>query len=259
MRVLTCNVRGDNPEHDKDDQWKFRKDCCCGVIRSAGADIVCTQELKAQQFADLRAELPEYGCFGTADKALNRDPLNTIFYRADLFEQVSAGVYWLSETPHVPGSSSWDSACERLANWVRLVERASGVEFRVVNTHLDHVSQAARENQARMINEDASAYPKHYPQVFAGDLNADVTNTAIDMFKRAGWRDTYEAIHGEADPGATFHKFLGPAVGSDEAKIDWIFTRGRVDVLGAEIVRDARDGRFPSDHYFVSADLELVP
>jgi endonuclease/exonuclease/phosphatase family metal-dependent hydrolase len=40
-------------------------------------------------------------------------------------------------------------------------------------------------------------------------------------------------------------------------KIDWIFARGATRVVGAAIIRDSRDGRFPSDHYFVSADVEL--
>jgi hypothetical protein len=40
-------------------------------------------------------------------------------------------------------------------------------------------------------------------------------------------------------------------------KIDWIFARGATRVVGAEIIRDSRDDRFPSDHYFVSADFQL--
>lgn len=33
----------------------------------------------------------------------------------------------------------------RLVNWVRLRDRETGADFRFINTHLDHVSQTARE------------------------------------------------------------------------------------------------------------------
>ena len=52
------------------------------------------------------------------------------------------------------GSSDWQSACVRVANWVRLTDRDSGVQFRVVNTHLDHVSQAARQGDLERIQSD---------------------------------------------------------------------------------------------------------
>jgi endonuclease/exonuclease/phosphatase family metal-dependent hydrolase len=33
--------------------------------------------------------------------------------------------------------------------------------------------------------------------------------------------------------------------------------RGAVRVTRAEIIDDAQDGRFPSDHYFVSAEIDI--
>ena len=37
--------------------------------------------------------------------------------------------------------------------------------------------------------------------------------------------------------------------------MDWVFVRGAVTVKDAEVIDDSRDGRFPSDHYFVSAKI----
>ena len=148
---------------------------------------------------------------------------------------------------------------------VRLLDVESGVEFRVVNTHLDNGPQLARENQARIINENAAAYPDDYPQILTGDMNCDRRSEAIASYKAAGWQDTYEAVHGPGEPGNTVHWFLGPDHmrrtesfdwwPDDQGKVDWIFTRGDVKVTDAGIVRDHENGRYPSDHYFVSAEL----
>jgi endonuclease/exonuclease/phosphatase family metal-dependent hydrolase len=118
--------------------------------------------------------------------------------------------------------------------------------------------QPAREQQARLLVEDARAYPDDYPQVLTGDMNCDASGRAISEFTGGGWIDTYEMVNGAEDPGHTFHEFEGPSHKPDMGRIDWIFVRGAVSARRAEIVRDSRDGRFPSDHYFVSADVSLA-
>jgi endonuclease/exonuclease/phosphatase family metal-dependent hydrolase len=256
MRVMTCNIRY-SAAPDGDNSWPHRKALCIDVIRSRAPDIICCQEVMRDQLAELKAAFADFDWTGTTRDAGSRDVPNPIFYRREAFARVSTGGYWLSETPHVPGSSSWASADVRLANWIRLEERATGIELRVVNTHLDHVSQPARENQARLIAEDADAFPDEYPQLLAGDMNCDGSNQAIRTLIEAGWRDTYEAVHGMADPGHTFHEFRGAAHVAEIGRIDWIFVRGSARAIEAELVTDSRAGRFPSDHYFVTADLAL--
>ena len=127
-----------------------------------------------------------------------------------------------------------------------------------VSAARDHVGQLAREHQARIVNEDASAYPADYPQLLSGDMNCAAGNPAIDTFLKGGWQDTYTQAHGPDDPGATFHSFQGPDFKSDLGKIDWIFSRGAVRTTSAEIIRDNNQGRYPSDHYFVTTEVELL-
>lgn len=254
LRVMTCNIRTSSA-NDGDDHWTRRNDFCLQVIRDQQADLIGFQETQADQYADLRAGLPGYSWHAMADEPHSLHPVDALCYRTDRFELVSAGGYWLSETPHVAGSSSWDSACVRLANWVRLQDRESDSELRFVNTHLDHVSQPAREGQARVIADDAGAYDDVYPQILTGDMNCIGTNGALDVLRGGGWQDTYEAVHGAANPD-TFHGFKGddhPGSG----KIDWIFTRGSVRATASEVVREAREGRYMSDHDFLWADLQV--
>ena len=252
MKILTCNIRYSGAD-DGENAWACRKDLCARVIAAEDADVVCFQEIWRDQYNDLVAAMPGYETHSMGDSPGGDHPQNAIFYRGATLDRVAAGGYWLSQTPHVPGSSAWESACVRVAIWVRLRDRAARTEFRVVNTHLDHVSQEAREHQARIICEDAAAYPDAYPQLLTGDMNCEADHPAIDVFKAGGWNDTYARVHGVDDPRPTHHRFLGHAYDGDQGKIDWIFTRGAVGTEGAEIITTDATGRLPSDHYFLSA------
>jgi len=256
MRILTCNVRF-AAANDGENSWPLRRELCARIIREQDADIICFQEMQADQHAWLNARLEGYAAYAMTDQPAGTNPQNAIYYRQARFAPVSSGGYWLSTTPHVPGTKSWVSDCVRLANWVLLKEVQSGTTFRVVNTHFDHIGQLAREQQAALIVEDAQAYAPKFPQLLTGDLNCDTRNPAIDVLRSGDWRDTYAAIHGVDDPGPTYHGFQGPAFSSDLGKMDWIMARGQLQVSDAWIVRDSQAGRYPSDHYFVGAEVTL--
>lgn len=255
LRVMTCNIRT-SLGNDGEDHWSHRRDFCANVIRGEEPDLVGLQEAQRDQFDDLVGALPEFDAWGMVDEAHTDSPVNALFVRRSRFRILSRGGFWLSETPHVTGSRSWDSACVRLANWVRLVDRETRVDLRFVNTHLDHVSQPARQQQAALIGQDAAAYADDYPQLLTGDMNCDGTNPAIDAFRAAGWTDTHEALHGAGNPD-TFHGFRGDAYGPS-GKIDWIFCRGAVRPVESRILRREREGHFMSDHDFLCADVELL-
>lgn len=257
MKILCCNIRYFGAD-DGDNNWVHRRDICAEIMLAHQPDIICVQEMWQQQFDDLVARLPGFASYGLMHAPTSRHPANCIFYKAERFEWVTAAGYWLSETPHIPGSKSWESHGERLANWIRLIDGESGVEFRVINTHLDHISAEARKQQAAVIGRESAAYPEAYPQILVGDMNCDRRHEPLAVFARYGWVDTYETIHGVQEAGCTFHNFLGPAYEANFGKIDWIFVKGDVQTVDAEIIKDHVNGRYPSDHYFVSAEVQLL-
>jgi endonuclease/exonuclease/phosphatase family metal-dependent hydrolase len=237
---------------------------CADVIAAQHGDIVCLQEATAEQLAFLKEKWPQFDSFALSNPTPEFRPNNAILYERDRYEPLSSGGVWLSETPHVAGSKSWDSEAIRFANWVHLRERATGRELRVWNTHLDHVGHTARAEQARVLVEAISAMDAAgVPQVLVGDMNAHAKHPAIVALTEGGFHDTYGAVHGPEDPGHTFHGFLGTKRYADSddptpgRKIDWIFTRGGMKTHAAEIIRDGRGGRYPSDHYFISAEVSL--
>jgi len=269
MIVMSCNIRYSRAP-DGENAWPLRRELALRTILSRGPDVVCLQEVTDEQFAWLAPRMTGYSSVATIDTPAGADPVNTIFYRHDLLRPTSVGAYWLSRTPHVAGTRSWASDCVRLVTWARLVsggagkgngagpETASPREVRIVNTHLDHISQRARVHQARMIAQDCAAYPPAYPQVLTGDFNCDRRNPAVKTLLRSGFRDTYEAVHGTADPFGTYHGFEGRDHRGGVGKMDWVMTRGGWTVRAAEIVTDSENGRYPSDHFFVLADIEPV-
>jgi endonuclease/exonuclease/phosphatase family metal-dependent hydrolase len=263
FKILSCNIRFPQPEDEQSgDGWEARRELCGDVIVEQRADIVCLQEARAYQIEELKRRLPIFDVNGMSQPTRELVQNNAIMYSRERFELLASGGIWFSEHAHIAGSKGWDTASPRHANWVRLRDRASGVQFIVWNTHFDHKGQRAREEQARMTVEAAAAFdPIGIPQVLTGDMNANIKNRAIAVLTEGGWADTYAAIHGMADPGYTFHGFRGKErqLKGRGAKIDWIFVRGDAETIDAEIIRDGRDGRYPSDHYFISATLELLP
>lgn len=268
-KVLTCNIRVALADDEKTGNgWKSRKDICAGVMRRQNPDIICMQEVLREQNEDLKKAFPHFMSLGfegpEMDEFQDNDyhfiAKNPIFFSLKRYELLGAGGFWLSETPLVAGSKSWDTARARNANWVRLKDKESGKELRVVNLHLDHINQTAREKQMQVILQEAAQYPAGFHQVLTGDFNASAANHVYDMVEEAGWSDSYTAIHGNAEAGFTVHEFQGEnyVKKGKGRKIDFIFSKGGWQAKSAAIIKDNVNGHYPSDHYFVSAELLLT-
>jgi endonuclease/exonuclease/phosphatase family metal-dependent hydrolase len=263
--VMSANLRtpkaADSALHEG---WTDRKDLCIETIRNQHPDIIGFQECSKAQFDDLHAAFPDYLTFGVnGESPLSDDPYEVIFV-SPRFSLVTGASYWLSEAPNVPGSKSWDNSKHpRVVNWMRLRDKNSGVQFRILNTHFDQKGQIAREMSAAMVVADAKAFPADFPQILTGDLNADQPNKALDILKEGGWLDTWATLYGSQQPGFTAHDFLGDKFVpkgklAHAGKIDWIFCRGDVTPVSSKIIRDQKDGIYPSDHYFLVADLKIA-
>jgi len=266
-KVLTCNIRVALPEDDaKGLGWNTRRETCVQVIKNQQPDIIGFQEVLKEQAIYLQQQMPKYALFGFDGPEMDAHPTgyhgiakNPIMWLKQRYELLAGGTYWLSETPLVAGSMSWDTARARHVNWVRLREIKTGKEFRVVNLHLDHKSPEAKIQQAKMMAIESSQYLSAFPQILTGDFNTTAASNVFDSVKAAGFADSYATLHGDADPCVTAHGFEpvdSPKL-KDKGKIDFIFCKGGCKPLTAGIIKDIPKGIFPSDHYFVSAEIAL--
>lgn len=265
-RVLSCNIRvALDEDEEKGIGWSVRKDICLKIIKARNPDIIALQEVLKVQADDFRAYFSGHQLLGFDGPEMDRHTTgyhgiakNPILFSMDRYDLLAAGTYWLSATPLVAGSKSWDTARARHANWVRLKEKSTGKELRVVNLHLDHVSNEARVEQARMVVEESAQYQPDFAQLIAGDFNTRYDSRVLQSLRIAGWRECYEAIHGEKEAGYTGHEFQGSSYdkGPSKGRIDFIWYRGGVKPVSASIIKDHADGKYPSDHFFIQADLE---
>lgn len=258
IRICSCNLRGALLEDGKD-SWRERRSICLEVLRRQNADIYCFQEMQTPNREAVEEAFPDYRFFGALDRPAGGHPMNGILYRKGRFRECGAGTYALSDHPHMIGSADWENQFPRFVNFLILQEIASGRTFRIINTHLDHQSQIAREKSTVMINEESTAYPAELPQILTGDMNSSIDNPALQKLLAAGWSDSFREATGIVEPGFTYHAFHGPKyTGSLRNKIDFIFVRGSWKIIDSQIVKDrGPSGHYPSDHYFVRADLGL--
>lgn len=258
-RVLSFNIRYGSAD-DGPDRWAARRAKVVSTLVDLDADVVGLQEAESPQVRELLAALPRYAAVGVhRDDGRLAGEGATLLYDRTRYTLASAGTFWLSDTPDVPGSNTWGAACNRTCTWAHLVDLASGEAFRVFNTHFDHRSQPARERSAALLVRRIEARGDDDPFVVTGDLNADEANPALLALKRGGegWglADTYRVLHPDARAG-TFTGF-DPASDGGERKIDHVLAGPAIEVLGADVDRRRIDGRYPSDHFPVWADLRL--
>ncbi len=266
VRVVTANIRQMFAADIKTgDGWEQRKELCRDVLLAQDADIFCFQESRLPQLSYFERAMPGFTHFGIGNPRRDGappEPTNAIMYSTDRFEKVDSGGFWLSAAPDTP-ATHFEGSSNRLANWLRLKDRKNGREIIVWNTHLHHVGDAVREKQIAVLLARTGKVPAGIPQILTADFNTSAERAVIKSIKAAGWSDSYEFMHGPTDPGLTAHRFRGAGFGETSEgrkrrKIDFVFCKGQFKPVGAEVIRDSRGGRYPSDHYFVSAELEYA-
>ncbi len=252
LRIMSFNIRY-GAANDGVNAWPSRRDQLVALLQREASDVIGVQEGLYLQLGEIRARLPGYGGIGVGrDDGVLAGEFSAILYRTERFDIVTSGTFWFSDTPEVPGSRSWGNNVTRICTWAHLREKATNRRFWIYNVHLDHESQPSRERSVALLLERIRTRGDDDPVVVTGDFNAGEDNPAVVAMRAAGFRDTYRAVHPGDSIVGTFHAFRGDSTG---AKIDYIFAEPRAGARTASIVRDHVGGRYPSDHFPVTAVL----
>lgn len=261
LTVMTFNIRYGTAD-DGANQWSARKEHLFAILRREDADLVGLQEALDFQIDDIVAAAPRYAVVGVGrDDGARRGEHSAILFRTDRLHVAETGTFWLSDTPEVVASKSWGNTITRICTWARFIDR-DGRGFWHFNLHLDHQSQPSRERSTVLLREriDARAV-KTEPVVVTGDFNVGETNPAVLTMTAVsagtpGFVDTFRVLHRDDREAGTFNGFTFGTTGGD--KIDYVFTQPGTEVLRAEILRDSRDQRYPSDHFPVVARVRFA-
>ena len=263
IKVMSFNIRY-GAANDGDNHWKHRSYLVAETIDMFDPDLLGTQEVLKFQAEFLKKKFPEYGFHGVGrqDGTENGEYV-PVMYRKERFQLVDSGHYWLSETPEIAGSKSWDSSLPRMVSWVEVSDRKNGGEkFVFINTHFDHRGETARLESARLIRKQAEELmKKNVPFIITGDFNTTedgqpykelVTGTGGNNIPIVdSYRNTFLE---RSDLESTSSRWTGNRSGS---RIDWVLHSRDFTTLQSVINYTNEKGRYPSDHYPVQAIVRL--
>lgn len=257
--LMSFNIRYGNAD-DGENAWPHRKNLVIDVISQARPDVLGVQEALHFQLVELQEALPNYARIGVGrDDGREAGEYAAILFDSTRFDLLAHDTFWFSETPEVPGSMSWGNKITRICSWALLHDRQSGREFYAYNVHWDHASQRSRERSAQLLLRQIEARSNtDAPVVVMGDFNAGEDNPAflaLQQHRSVHLQDSFRALHPEASAVGTFNGFHGT---SDGPKIDAILLSSGFRAIEADIVRTHQNGRYPSDHFPVTARIAFL-
>ncbi len=242
ITIMSYNLRCLTPLDLGKKSWFYRADLVMDDLSEQAPGIIGFQEATRWQYQYLVDCLPDYDSVITyRDESVIAEGC-PIFYHTNRFDLVDKGSFWLSETPDVM-SKDWGAAHYRICSYVILTDKASGEDFVVFNTHLDHVSDEARIRGIQVVLDKIAQFGG-LPSVIMGDFNAlEGSETYISVTEH--FADAmYEAE--ESDDGYTYQNW-GDLENS--RRIDFfMLSKTGFQVHTYEVLDGVREGVYTSDH-----------
>ncbi|TFK66224.1 hypothetical protein BDN72DRAFT_860062 [Pluteus cervinus] len=272
--------------------WSSRRIRVAEKVLAGGVVLAGFQEALVRQVQDL-AELlgADWSWTGVGrSDGKNVGEYNPIFYKTTELKLISGDSFWLSGTPMKP-SKHQDAGLFRICTAAKFEVVSTSKLFTVLNTHLDHQSDAQRRLGASLILTRAryEAFTTQSPVFVMGDFNSTaggsdsgayqiltgllapvaidptfgqkyfVPSTVLPGFKLLDLRG--QAPRNRISTTfATFTGFSKPQHTTEWTRIDFIFGNGNggwsADAYSVETAL-SDDGMLASDHRPVFAEVSL--
>ena len=270
MKIMTFNIRYGTAT-DGENSWEYRKHLLIDCLNKYKPDILGIQEAHDYQVNFIKSAFQNWETFGVgryhtvAEPDRPQESLKgescTIFYDTTKFTKIEHGTFWHSDTPNEPASITWGNKYPRITTWGILEQCNNGKRFFVMNTHFSgeepYVSNTANLNMLKK-REIAGSMPT----IFMGDFNLSPESDAHELFCnkigapeiRGNFIDCWQALHKPEQDAGTGHSFTGS---KSNTRIDWILMTPDFAVSNIDIIYYKKNGRYPSDHYPVFAELKF--
>jgi endonuclease/exonuclease/phosphatase family metal-dependent hydrolase len=265
IRVVTLNLWGEQPPLEP------RMRGVVSGLRALAPDVVALQEVRQvdgavpNQAESIATQLGLQCHFAPASTWGGGDEGLALLSRYPIRERL------VRELPHADGD-------ERRIVLGATVETPAGA-FSAFTTHLNYRLHhgAIREDQMVAAEALVAEVPSELPKVFMGDFNAtpdaDETRWLRGLHsiggRRVYYQDAFERRHPN-EPGYTWAR-----ANPHTERLRWLALDRRIDYIfvsamrrdGRGVVHDCRivldhpdsEGCFPSDHFGLLAEIQLVP
>ena len=253
IKVMSYNILG---SMDIEGRPADAREQMVQTILDNDIDVIGTQEDNKENreiFANL---------LGKYDSYIGLEEDNYIYWKAEKFNLIKKGCYYLSDTPGAQ-SKYEDSTQYRTLTYVILEVKETGKQFMFVATHLDYrSSEATRVKQINVLASKIKDINKNgLPVILVGDFNSLVSqnNGAIPNFmaKNSDFVMTSRVALEKGDAGESLvsrNDFATRYLGV----FDYIFVSvDNVYTNYYTIVTNMKDGKYPSDHLPVLAQVDI--
>lgn len=246
MKIMTANLcswgEGENSIPQRMPRVKK-------IFENYMPQLLCVQESTDAWSTYLKAELSDYGIIGLGREPGFKGEASHILYLKNELELIEEQTFWLSDTPEQV-SLGWDGACRRVCTRGVFSEKSTGLSFACYNTHLDHIGAVSQLEGAKLIKSRMEE--EQLPLLLSGDFNVNRGSEAYGVFA-AFLKDTrpIDAV------GGSWHSFGEIKNMESELPIDHIFASKAWELKAYHMLKDKVEDKYPSDHYFVMAELLL--
>lgn len=246
LKIITSNIRFANPSDGVHD-WPFRLPLLSALFKELKPDILGTQEGRKHQLQELDEMIPELVLVDSHRTWIPERMYPCLFINPQTITVERSGDIWLSETPGVAGSLSFESAFPRLCTWAEVTTIRDQLKLMVVNTHLDHILSSTRMEQIKVLIAEIRKI-NNRPVLIMGDFNeSPLTEIQADL--RAAFKLKDPWIEKNKAEETSHHGFQGrDSISGD--RIDWILIPETFECSNIDLDRRAdANGVYPSDHY----------
>lgn len=255
LTLISCNIRFSNPA-DGLHAWENRRDFLVSTLLQHSPDVISTQEGRYDQLKDLESRLKDYILIDEHRSWIKERMYPSIFLKKSKFEIIKSEDLWLSETPDVAGSLSFESTFPRLLTWTKIQPKNSTTNLMIVNTHLDHVRTETRLGQIRVLTQEIKrVWRDECLLAVMGDFNDGpeslVRLELIENFPclKDAWRNFHQVEQ------TSHHAFKGEI--QNGSRIDWIMLQDKIEILSCDMDKSVQNGIYPTDHFPIVCQIKL--
>lgn len=251
IRIISFNLLSDSLGFDGSPAFS-RIQSVEALVFACDGDILCFQEVSRNWFCALcEALFDEYAAVEPI-KTVLFSKMNVIFYKKDLFSQISSGIKQFSKG---------DDTRTRNAVYAVFERKSDGRKLTAVNCHLNFLKSESTDKSAEIISDQSNEIKNLTFDLFEG-FGAPVVTVGDFNSRKRGSNSNFAFPYGYlssffADAKYTAETvFVGGKSRLNADGIDHIFTLG--NATAKKYSRLSLDGsEYLSDHSAIFADIEI--